>query len=162
MVGPGKHGPSPCGWCLCGFMKWPISHDTATLVVCAAQPAEVGALPSDCTGCDVAYIGWYVYGAALQVWLTGSQIMCRQPRPAPVTIEPRPPLVMSRTPVNRPDWVSLMVSWTVSPGFIRNTSSVGVTLWALRLSGPVGPIGMPLLVRKANCVVSSQFGLTFA
>jgi hypothetical protein len=59
-------------------------------------------------------------------------------------------------PVKIPFGVSLMVMTMSSPGFIRNVSDVGVKLAAVKSSGPAGPPGTPLFVRKAKAVGSRQ------
>ena len=80
ILGPRKHGCASGSW-PCGFSKCPISHEAETFTVCAVQPAQVTGTPPGAIGWDVAYIAWYEYGSPLQVKLTGSQMMCRNPLP---------------------------------------------------------------------------------
>src|SRR5512132_149985 len=88
--------------------------------------------------------------------------MCRHPFVLLATILPTRPVVVSAIFALMPADVSLRVTFSLSPWFIRNVSGVGMKLSAVIVSGPGGPPGCPLIVRKAKFAGSTQLGLKAA
>ena len=110
----------------------------------------------------MSYIGWKAYGAPLQVNFTGSQRMWRNLLWTLAVMKPRSPVVTSSISVKKPAAVSCIETRRVSPGFMSRTSRVGVNVFAVCLSGPGGPTGRPLWVRKAKLTGSTQLGFASA
>src|SRR5512142_581827 len=117
------------------------------LKVCAAQVVHAVGWPPASGAAAVLYIGWKAYGAPLQVRCTGSKMMCRKPLATEATIDPLCPVLWSVTAADSPAAVSWMLTVITSPWFIRSTALVGLNDWGFCVSGPGGPIGLPLLVR---------------
>jgi hypothetical protein len=93
-----------------------------------------------------------------RVEFTGSQSMWRKPLATLAVMDPRALVARSRMSVARPSGVSCSDALMVSPGFISKASVVGVNVASVCWSGPGGPTGTPLWVRKAKlCPVTGQF-----
>src|SRR5262245_43616561 len=101
-------------------------------------------------GAAVSNMGWNEYGSPLQLKFLGSQTMCRQPLPAPAVIVPVSPVVWSAISTKKPWGVSCIETRTWALGIISRTSGVGVNGRVFALLGPVGPMGLPLVVTNAN------------
>src|SRR5436190_2682202 len=132
------------------------------LSVCAAQVVQAVGWPLARGARAVSYIGWNAYGAPLQVNFTGSQRMWRNLFWTLAVMSPRSPVVTSSISVKNPCAVSCIETRSVSPGFMSSTSRVGVNVFAVCLSGPGGPTGLPLWVRKAKLTGSGQLGFASA
>src|SRR5215469_2229239 len=127
--------------------KWPISPDSLMLKVCAAQVVHAVGWPLASGAAAVLYIEWKAYGAPLQVRFTGSNRMWRKPLATLATIDPLWSVLWSVTAADSPAEVSWMLTVITSPWFICSTALVGLNDWFFCVSGPGGPIGVPLLVR---------------
>ena len=102
---------------------------------------------------EVAYIGWYAYGAEWQLEC-GSYSTCRKPFARLAVIEPVSPVVRSCRTTWKPADVSCMSSTIVSPGFMKRSvlrsGVVAANGGAKSVSGSGEACGTPLLVMKAK------------
>src|SRR4051794_16691525 len=84
-------------------------------------------------------------------------MMWRNPLRALPTMMPVCPVVRSSILLRSPWGVSLIVTRKTSPGFINSVCAFGVNDASVKLSGPAGPVGLPLRWMNAKAVGSSQF-----
>src|SRR5215510_9842209 len=87
-------------------------------------------------------------------------MMCRKPFLALATIVPCWCVLRSSIWLSRPLALSWMVTTRSSPGFIRSVWLLGVNDAAVKLSGPAGPVGLPLRWMNENAVGSMQLLLS--
>jgi hypothetical protein len=132
------------------------------LSVCADQVVHAVGWPVDVGSAADEYMGWNAYGAPRHVKFTGSHKMWRNPFARLATILPVCPVVRSLIALRSPAAVSRIVTVRWSPGFMSCTSPVGAKVAPVAVSGPGGPVGLPLRVRKAKFAGSMQFGFATA
>src|SRR6476659_2375611 len=89
-------------------------------------------------------------------------MMCRNPFALIATIVPVSPVVRSLIWARRPAAVSLRLTWSLSPCVIKSVSLLPAKLPDLIVSGPGGPIGVPLVLRKAKLAGSMQLSFSRA
>src|SRR6266516_6838982 len=107
-------------------------------------------------GDEVEYIGWKSYGVMVQLVPVGAALICPKPLAADAVMDPDCPVLRSLSTVVSPCAVSCKVTLMLSPACMNSTSGpVGLPEVAgLNCSGFGGPIGAPLLVRKAKFTYS--------
>src|SRR5580704_16356091 len=102
--------------------KCPISSENATLYVCAAHGTRV-------SGLEVEYIGWKLYGMAVQPEPVGSNFTCAKLLAALATMKPFWPVVVSPISMRSPLGVSCILTEILSPPFIiRSLVGSGVNV----------------------------------
>jgi hypothetical protein len=125
--------------------KWPISIAKLTFAKRAVQGVMWLASAE-------LYSGWKLKREAMQV--DGFTFL--KPFVELATMKPVVAVVMSFTSVSRATPLSLIVTTTLSPGFISRVLLSGVDVAGVWAPGPGGPVGTPFFWTKAKLIGSMQ------
>src|SRR5580700_3792764 len=104
---------------------------------------------------EVLYIGWKLYGRAVQLVPVGSYLTWAKPLAAPAVIVPVCPLVRSLMATRNPPGVSLNPTCRRSPELMnRSLAGSGVNVVSVESTGLAGAWATPFLVMNAKLTYS--------